>query len=213
MFWSIAKIIKSQTNLTKDLPSINWFLRTHCTSHGVTHRRFQTTDCGSFFHVSSSSSPSLFSFSLGKYRTLASEHPWLSGAAPNFLRPDLRWEDSSNCLVSHCQLGVGRPKIITFPTFSSLTVVCWRGFIPLRLLSNKVDIADYKDDHGGDCKDFISNRFISVWELSKGSSLWWGSELHRWSYLDLCVDHVYFKIFHHVYFTIQATEKFCATMY
>ena len=37
-----------------------------------------------------------------KYQALASEHPWLSGAAPNFLRPDLRWEDSSNCLVSHC---------------------------------------------------------------------------------------------------------------
>ena len=118
------------------MPSINLILRTHCTSHGVTQRRFQTTDCGSSCHVSSSSSPSLFSFSLGKYRTLASEHPWLSGAAPNFLRPDLRWEDSSHCLVSHCQLGVGRPKITTFPTFSGLTVVRWRGSIPMRLLSN-----------------------------------------------------------------------------
>ena len=62
---------------------------------------------------------------------------------PTALFPSAIWE-------------LGRPKIITFPTFSSLTVVCWRGFIPLRLLSNKVDIADYKDDHGGDCKDFIS---------------------------------------------------------
>ena len=113
MFWSIAKIIKSQKNLPKDIPCINrilgltlyqrWSNNLSLDVHSLRiYRRFQTTYFRSSRHVSSSSSPSLFSFSLGKYRALASEHPWLSGAAPNFLRPDLRWEDSSNCLVSHC---------------------------------------------------------------------------------------------------------------
>ena len=94
MFWSIAKIIKSQKNLPKDIPCINrilgltlyqrWSNNLSLDVHSLwIYRRFQTTYFRSSRHVSSSSSKipsSCFRASLAQRR-----RSQLSPAWPSFV--------------------------------------------------------------------------------------------------------------------------------